>query len=579
MLPTLRDSDGHVLHTDEEKAEALGKYFSSVFTADDVTSSSNLRHPNSPSETVACNDIYFHPTEISSLLQQLKPSLSIPIDGIPQIVYKKCHYSLSKPLSYLFNLSFYYGEVPQLWKQAIVTPIPKCSNASQVSDFRPISITPTPVKVMEKIIGGKLLSWMNRSHFIPKEQHGFLPGASTSTNLIDAYYDWCSALSVQKSVDIVYFDLSKAFDKVSHPMLLNKMQRLGVGHNVLSWVKSYLSERYMVVRVKKSFSSTHCCTSGVPQGGVLSPLLFLIYTLELSALLKSSPDIGVQIYADDVKIYGVYNSRNSESVRTALQTSITKMNEWALEQKIPLNLKKCAVMHLGTIDASDYEVAGLKLNRCDSSRDLGIWFSSTLSFSSQLEQLTKKAYQVLFQIFRTVTVKDSGVMIRLYKSYVLPHLEYGSIVWNPHLKREIHKVEKVQKLFTRLLWLRVTDSVRQNLPSYSERLRLFSLLSLQHRRIIADLVFCFRILRGEVRLQPSKYWVFRPVSPRLGRFGLEVSRSLCLSRSQMANMVFCRCARWFRLLPVEVLEADNSKAFRARLKRLDIHQLLGVPSE
>ncbi|VDL74547.1 unnamed protein product [Nippostrongylus brasiliensis] len=181
--------------------------------------------------------------------------------------------------------------------------------------------------------------------------------------------------------------------------------------------------------------------------------------MELPALLKSSPDVGVQIYADDVKIYGVYNSRNRESVQNALQTSIMKMNEWALEQKIPLNLKKCAVMHLGTLDASDYEVDGLKLTRCASSKDLGIWFSSTLAFSSHIEQLTKKAYVALFKIFRNVTGTDTRILIRLYKSYVLPHLEYGSIVWNPHFKGEVSKIERVEKLFTRLLWLRTTDAV------------------------------------------------------------------------------------------------------------------------
>lgn len=187
-IPTIVDEQSNPILSDNEKACRIAEYFASVFSAgqDISLGDSNLvnaenRHPLSEFDPT----FYFHPEDIFRILGELKPSCSEPWDGIPQIIFKKCRTALSKPLAHIFNMSLFHGEVPYLWKQAIVTALPKRSGSCSVTDFRPISLTPTPVKVMEKIVSAKIFSFLKERSIIAAEQHGFMPGASTLTNLID----------------------------------------------------------------------------------------------------------------------------------------------------------------------------------------------------------------------------------------------------------------------------------------------------------------------------------------------------------------------------------------------------------
>ncbi|KAK6031549.1 hypothetical protein OSTOST_02298, partial [Ostertagia ostertagi] len=245
----------------------------------------------------------------------------------------------------MFNLSFLLGDLPQLWKDAIKKP-----NSNLLSNFRPISLTPTPLKVMEKIVYKKLLSWLLRFHLIPRDQHGFLP--------------------------------------------------------------------------------------------------------------------------DDIKIYATYDQYNCGMIRDALKCSFQRMTDWALQWDIPLNLSKSMVMHIGDTYPVDYYISGVKLTLSQCSRDLGVLFDPRLKFSLHIDHAVKKAFTNLFLLFRNIQCSDVAILSRLYKACVLPHVEYCSQVWSPCSKKNIAKIEKVQRVFTRLLWYRIThDYRRNNLPSYEERLR------------------------------------------------------------------------------------------------------------
>lgn len=227
-----------------------------------------------------------------------------------------------------------------------------------MSHYRPISITPTPVKVMEKIIRSKLLSWVENLQLIPLEQHGFLAGLSITTNVVDTLFDWELALNQGMSVDVVYLDFSKAFDKVSHAKLIDRLKALGINGHLLDWFISYLSNRHMTVRVGNEFSQRLCCTSGVPQGGVLSSLLFLLYTMDLPKLFSTSQFVKTKIFADDIKIYGIYNEDNSYEVCSELERSIAKLYDYVSSWNLTMNIDKCFVMHIGKGAARDYSISG-----------------------------------------------------------------------------------------------------------------------------------------------------------------------------------------------------------------------------
>ncbi|EYC28607.1 hypothetical protein Y032_0007g3312 [Ancylostoma ceylanicum] len=471
-----------------------------------------------------------------------------------------------------------FGEVPNIWKEVLVTAIPKKDCNTQLANYRPISISPVPSKILEKIIRDELLEWFLKQHVIPREQHGFLPEASTTTLLADSIYDWISSLSNDESVDVVFFDLSKAFDKVNHSKLLSKLEHYGVRGQILAWLKAFLSERCMTVRVNNNYSNRYACSSGVPQGAVISPLLFLAYTFDLPNFLKTSPLIKVQMYADDIKIYSCYNERNRQEALLALSGSIEKMLAWSQAWDLPVNLSKSVIMHIGNGSSPDFRFNDVQLREVRSVRDLGVMVDCSLKFHEHLDQVVSKALTILFTIFRNVHTKDPNTLIRLYKTYVLPRLEYCSVAWSPYLKKHIRKIEKVQKIFTRILFRRAfpDPNYPETLPSYEQRLEKLKLRSLLYRRVVNDLVFCFRILRNETRLQASKYWTMRPTFGRSGTLVLHYDKMRKHQFNICYNSLFSRTARWFRLLPDDVVSSCDSKKFRKRLNRLNVLDILKI---
>ena len=383
------------------------------------------------------------------------------------------------------------------------------------------------------------------------------------------------ALDLDKSIDVIYLDLTKAFDSVPHDLLLAKLKSIGLSGKLLNWFKSYLYGRYLTVRIGQNFSKKYYCSSGVPQGGVLSPLLFLIYTIELPQILKISDIVHIRIYADDIKIYGVYDNLNYDEVHATLQQSLQRMYEWASNNGLCINPRKCSYLHLGKSTASSYSIHGTEILRSEYVKDLGIMIDSKLDFSLHIDNVVKKAYSTMFTLFRNVHCTNPIILSRLYKAYIIPLVEYCCNVWNPVRKKHITKIEKVQRIFTRLLFSKCFHDVNYtNMPNYKIRISRLFLTSLEKRRIISDLVFCYRILRKEINLAASKYWMFRPTSARIGGFNLHYRGKIKYKRCGLFNYIFHRCARWFRKLPNETFNVNSCTAFKSKLAELDLISLL-----
>lgn len=566
-LPVLLDESGNRYVTDVQKAEVLAKYFSSVFISDSATCTPTIDGCYS---TNVLSEIVLETSEVLRIMKALKGSNSVSFDGIPQIVYKRCALSLHKPLTMILNSSLLFSEVPEMWKKSIITAIPKVANANLVSSYRPISITPTPIKILEKLIRDKIVNWLGKRKVIPPEQHGFTSGASTVTQLADCVFDWNCALNEGHSVDVIYFDLSKAFDKVCHLKLLHKLNHIGIRGTLLNWFRSYLENRSMHVKVENSFSKSYPCTSGVPQGGVLSPLLFLIYTYDLPSKLKTHPSVKVQLYADDIKVYGIYNHHNNTEIRYALSQSIKRMMEWASVWQIPVNISKSLVLHIGKDASVSYMYKDILFKTVTEVRDLGIYIDRQLNFKSHVDRIAKKAFSTLFCILRNVQCNEPFILIKLYKSYILPILEYGSQIWSPFTRKMLTKLEKVQQVFTKvLIWRCSSPAVPSSMPSYRERLNLFCLKSLLYRRTLFDVTFCFKVLKGKLKIKPSKYWIFRPCNGRVGRLSIQLSAVRRIRRMHMLDSLFYRGARWLQMLPRDILESSNISVFKKRLKQRD----------
>ena len=549
----LVNEKGEKFYSAHEKATALARYFSRVFCK--PNDFCRLLNDSCP---FSCPTPPFTLSEVRKTLRNLKPSFSKTADNIPSLLL---------------------GEVPTQWKTAFVTPIPKVSLASNLSDFRPISLLPAPCKVMEKLISARLIDWFSKINALPESQHGFLPKRSTVTSLIDSYHNWVNALNDGFATEVIYFDLSKAFDTVDHNFLISKLESVGIRDNLLMWFVSYLSQRKFIVRFCHAESNVMPCTSGVPQGGVLSPLLFVIYTNEINNLLKCDPRICVNSYADDIKIFASYDSRSKDNVKNALLVSSATLCRWANEWNININLDKCQVLSIAGSPLNISLTRDTPLTSVSIAKDLGIYFENNLKFSYHIETITVKAKRAIFCLFRVVRTNDVFVFLRLYKACIIPLLEYGSQIWNPVLKKDINKIESVQKLFTKLLYYRIfpDQNYPQSLPPYRIRLQELNLKSLFYRRVVADLVFAFKILRGEVDLRPSKFWVFRPIHVRRAGFRLSICNRRGRASTTLQRSFFYRSCHLLNKLPSSFTLVPSSAAFKKILSRVDVLSMLKLP--
>ena len=469
-------------------ADMFAKHFESVYSAASPSLATYVNTNPPLNET----DMSISIGEIYSEIEDLSVNEGPGDDGIPPIFLKKCKFILSRPLYIIFNRSLTDGHFPSAWKSSIVSPIHKSGARSDIKNYRPISMLNIMGKLFEAIVAKKISTLTNST--LSLEQHGFMSGRSTATNLAVFCNFVSRVLDDWRQVDVIYTDFTKAFDRVDHFLLIDKLASVGFGGHLLCWLFSYITGRFQHVRVGDALSRKVFASSGVPQGSHLDPILFLLFVDDIREVIRNRKFL---MFADDLKLFKCISCL-SDSLH--LQSDLVRLSEWCLSNRMELNISKCHILRLSRSKSpilSSYTIAGAQLSTVEVARDLGVLIDSSFSFVDHIQHVVAASSRALGFITRNSSDFVSPSTIRyLYNSLVLPHLEYASVIWAPRWSKYRGQLERVQHRFLRYLAFKAGQPLAWFDHDYGPIMSRFGVRSLEHRRRVSDLSFLYRILNG-----------------------------------------------------------------------------------
>lgn len=395
-----------------------------------------------------------------------------------------------------------------------------------------------------------------KHNLISEHQHGFLKGRTTITNLIETLDYWTHMLNEGENIDVVYCDFRKAFDSVPHERLMLKVRNYGIRGQLANWIEDFITEREQRVCISGKSSRWVKVTSGVPQGSVLGPLLFVMFINDLPECILS----GVKMYADDTKIYNIVNNKEQAE---KLQEEIDKLYNWSQVWQLLFHPDKCHILHLRKKSMNHEYYMGtdqdkIKLNTTEEEKDLGVTVDNKLTFSEHCNKIVTKANKILGIISRTLTQIDKDNFNRIYKGIVRPIVEYASSIYNPRLIADRNKIEGIQRRATKMV-------TGQSNKSYEERLRYLTLPTLVYRRARGDMLQVYRYLHKIYNTNSDQLLHLSDITHTRGHsLKLKQSRSNINTHSNFFTQIIVNL---WNSLSEETVQSNSVDSFKNRLDK------------
>ena len=493
-IGALKNQTGNIVTDSSEKAEILNEQFKSVFTIEDTTCIPDMGV--SPYPPISNIDITVN--GVRNLLDKCDVNKSPGPDNIHGTFLKHTASEIAPLLTHLFQQSLDTGTVPTSWKQANVTPIFKKGDKLDPRNYRPVSLTSLVCKTLEHILTSQIMKYLEANSILTDVQYGFRSKRSCEAQLFLTIDDFARALDSKLQVDVAILDFAKAFDKVAHARLAQKLNFYGIRGQLLQWLQSFLANRSQQVVVDGRQSSLCNVTSGVPQGSVLGPVLFLLYINDIVTNIHSQ----MRLFADDCLIYRPIHSPEDQNI---LQSDLDKLSAWGDVWQMKFNVQKCCIMQLSTSPSTNsfcYTMCRSPLQVVEEHNYLGILLDNKLSWTPHINSLCRKANRLLGFLRRTLHHCPSHLKEHAYKQIVLPSVEYCCPIWDPDKQTSIRKLEMIQHRAARFVLNRPWR--RDCRDSVTDMLTTLHWQTLEKRRKQSRLMLLFKFTNSLIYV-PNLY--------------------------------------------------------------------------
>ncbi|MCG8048002.1 MAG: endonuclease/exonuclease/phosphatase family protein [Candidatus Thiodiazotropha taylori] len=551
--------------SEEEKADSLNEYFASISTVNDTGSNLPIFQPKTQHTllNISCTAL-----EISNLIDILNPNKATGPDSISNRMLKMVSQEISLPLEILFNRSFREGKFGNIWKCSNVLPLFKKGDKSNLSNYRPVSLLSGVGKLQERIVHKNIHNFLHENNLLYKYQSGFLPNHSTTYQLIDIYQHICQTFDNNQFSCMVFCDISKAFDRVWHKGLIFKLKQNGIQGQLLNWIEDYLTNRSQQVVLRSYSSPARKINAGVPQGSVLGPLLFLVYVNDIYDSLLSL----TRLFADDSSLF--YSASSINDIEGIINHDLSILRNWARQWLVTFNpLKTEAVL----FTLKPYEntpnlfFQGTQINFVSDHKHLGLTLSCNGQWKKHIENIIASAAKVIGIMRKLKFTFHRVALNQIYISYVLPILEYSSIVWDGCSVQDCQSLERLQNEAARL----VTGLTRS--VSLNNLYRECGWIPLAERRKQQKLIFMYNAANANVPSYISD--LIPPFVRETSNYPLRNNNNISVpyTRTEISNKscIPSSISLW-NSLDTSIRESNTLVTFKHHIKRL--RSVVKVPS-
>jgi len=558
-IPTLKEGT-HLYETDLEKAEHLNDYFCKQSVLEGIPVEHTLPKFEYVTET-RLSDIIISEEQTLKVLQSLNENKASGSDGIGNKLLRNIAVSITKPLTMLFNRSLTEGKFPTQWKLANVTAIFKKNDSSEAKNYRPVALLSCLGKIFERVVYNALYDYLISNQLLTERNSGFKKGDGTTNQLVNMMDYIYSEVDKRNDVAVIFLDISKAFDRVYHAGLLFKLKQMGIEGNLLAWIRSYLSNRKQRVVLSGTSSQWRETNAGVPQGSILGPLLFLVFINDIVSDIQSM----INLFADDTSL--IKSIITPVECFGVLQHDLEALSKWANQWLVTFNAAKTVFMLFSlkqqTPRYPSLTFDGTVLSMVTEHTHLGITLNSRLTWHSQVNKVTTKAFRVVNMLKRIRHLVPRSTMECAYRTLVLPIIEYGNVVYDNLTIDLSNKLEKVQRAAA----LMCTGAYRRT--SHEKLLAELGWETLKMRRKYQKLVLMYKIHNG---LVPNYLSNMIPSSRGQGS-------NYILRNTNNYSLPFCRTERYkqsfvpstiteWNALPIDIRSIPTLYTFKRKLKHV-----------